>query len=89
MELYATDAYRTLGIGSIDRERMAETMHAAATLLGSVITFRTEDAYNTALLPSPPVKMKEKEPEAAAPTGPVATASAALAPAVPPAQPAP
>ena len=88
VELYATDAYRTLGIGSIDRARIAETMHATATLLGSAITFRTEDAYNGALLPSPPVRMKEKEPEAAAPTGP-ATVPAALAPAGPPAQPAP
>ena len=56
-EFFKTDRYRNQGIGYIDKARMESTIDTVDKIMGVKVTFKHEEAYTGAFLPSPPFKL--------------------------------
>jgi NitT/TauT family transport system substrate-binding protein len=56
-EFFKTDRYRTQGIGYIDKARMEDTIDTVDKIMGVKVTFKHEEAYSGAFLPTPPFKL--------------------------------
>jgi len=58
-EFFKTDRYKSKGIGYIDPARMKDTIDIVDRVMGVKVTFKPEDAYSAAFLPTPPYKLPE------------------------------